>query len=272
MGSVAYGVSDDTSDQDIYGWCIPPKHVVFPHLNGEIEGFGRQKQRFDQYQQHGIVNPAEPGTSYDLSIYGIVKYFSLCMENNPNMLDSLFVPQSCILRISAIGNMVRENRRMFLHKGCWHKLKGYSYSQLHKMSGKNPIGKLVAIREQHGFDTKFAYHVVRLLSQAEQILTEGDLDLQEKGRREHMKAIRRGEVSEADIRRWASDKEAALENLYATSKLPHGPDDQKIKGLLLQCLEQHYGNLSACVTQPDRAVTALREVQEVVDKYADVLR
>ena len=53
-GSVAYGVSTDTSDMDIYGFCIPPKDVIFPHLRGEIEGFGRQKNRFEQYVQHHI--------------------------------------------------------------------------------------------------------------------------------------------------------------------------------------------------------------------------
>ena len=31
LGSVAYGVSSDTSDVDIYGWAIPPKDDVFRH-------------------------------------------------------------------------------------------------------------------------------------------------------------------------------------------------------------------------------------------------
>src|SRR5262245_33141698 len=54
MGSVAYGVSDDTSDFDTLGFCIPPKDTLFSHLAGEIEGFGRQKKRFMSYQQHDV--------------------------------------------------------------------------------------------------------------------------------------------------------------------------------------------------------------------------
>ena len=54
MGSMAYGVSGDSSDIDIYGFCIPKKDMIFPHLKGEILGFGRQTKRFEQYQQHGI--------------------------------------------------------------------------------------------------------------------------------------------------------------------------------------------------------------------------
>lgn len=272
MGSVAYGVSSDTSDYDLYGWVIPPRNTVFPHLAGEIMGFGRQIQRFEQWQQHHVIDPSAMGGNgreYDFSIFSIVKYFQLCLENNPNMLDSMYVPQTCVLHVTQIGNIVRENRKLFLHKGCFHKLKGYAFSQLHKALSKTPTkgSKRAILKESHGMDSKFLYHVVRLLSQCEQILTDGDLDLQEKGRREHMKAIRRGEVSEQDIREWAASKEKHLEELYHTSKLPYSPDESKIKQLLLDCLEQHYGNLEKCIIVPDKAIQALREVQTVLNKY-----
>lgn len=252
MGSVAYGVSSDTSDMDVYGFCIPPKEIIFPHLAGEIEGFGRQKKRFEQYQQHHISVPddmAGKGRMYDVSIYNIVKFFSLCMENNPNMVDSLFTPQSCVLHITQIGNMVRENRRLFLHKGSWHKFRGYAYSQLHKMETKDPSGKRKEIREEYGYDIKFAYHVVRLLDEVEQILTLGDLDLQRS--RERLKAIRRGDVPEKEIREFFTAEEKRLEDVYQKSTLPYGPDEGKIKQLLLDCLEHHYGSLAACVTIPE---------------------
>jgi hypothetical protein len=40
-GSYSYGVSTDTSDFDTVGVCIPYKDTNFPHLSGEIFGFGR---------------------------------------------------------------------------------------------------------------------------------------------------------------------------------------------------------------------------------------
>jgi uncharacterized protein len=86
MGSVAYGVSSDTSDMDLYGWTIPPKDLVFPHLAGKIDGFGRQKDCFEQFQQHHLFVEdalAGKGRTYDLSIYNIVKYFQLCMGGEP---------------------------------------------------------------------------------------------------------------------------------------------------------------------------------------------
>jgi predicted nucleotidyltransferase len=270
-GSIAYGVSGDASDCDVYGFCIPPKDWIFPHLRGEIEGFGRQKKRFEQYQQHHIAD-AEAGKQYDLAIYSIVKYFSLCMENNPNMIDSLFTPQFCVLHITRVGNMVRERRRLFLHKGSWHKFKGYAYSQLHKMSTKSPNAgsRRAAVVEQYGFDVKFAYHVVRLLSEIEQILTEHDLDLMRN--REQLKAIRRGEVGEDWIRNWASEKEMQLEAAYSDSKLRYGPDETAIKELLLNCLEEHYGSLEGAIEIEDQAIKALRQIQEIVEANRKLLQ
>ncbi len=272
MGSEAYGVSSDSSDMDVYGFCIPPKEIIFPHLAGEIVGFGTPKERFEQFQQHYIHDPTElagRGRDYDITIFNIVKYFRLAMENNPNMIDSLFTPHTCVLHITRVGQMVREQRRLFLHKGSWAKFKGYAFSQLHKMSTKQTEGKRQEIREEFGFDVKYAYHLVRLLYEAEQILLEGDIDLQR--HREHLKAIRRGEVSEDDIRSWAADKEKHLENAYHDSKLPQTPDEKRIKQLLLQCLEEHYGSLEGCVVDPDAALTALREIQAVLDRYRAVV-
>lgn len=272
MGSVAYGVSSDSSDVDVYGWAIPPKDDVFPHLRGEVPGFGRQRERFGQYQEHHARDPdalGGRGRTYDLTIFGIVKFFQLAMENNPNVIDSLFTPADCVLHCTAAGTLVRENRRLFLHKGAWPKFKGYAYSQLHKLAIKQPTGKRAELVERHGYDTKFAYHVVRLLGEVEQILLEGDIDLRRD--RERLKAIRRGEWPEDRLRRWAADKEADLERAYAASKLPAAPDQDGLKDLLLRCLEAHYGSLGGCVVRPDRAVAALRAVQAELDKVRDLL-
>ncbi len=267
MGSVAYGVSGDSSDMDIYGFCIPPKRDIFPHLKGEILGFGRRPDRFNQYQQHGVVDKNGKGKVYDITVFSIVRYFHLAMENNPNIIDSLFTPQFCVLHITQVGQMMREKRHMFLHKGCWQKFKGYAYSQLHKMKNKNPEGKRKALVEEFGFDVKYAYNVVRLLDECEQILALGDIDLQRN--REQLKAIRRGDMSEDEIIKWASSKEVQLEKLYTDSKLPYSPDEAKIKTLLLSCLEEHYGNLDECITltESDKIDGVMQQLKIALDMW-----
>lgn len=270
MGSVAYGVSSDTSDCDVYGFCVPPKHVVFPHLNGEILGFGRQVKRFDQWQEYHILVDDElggRGRNYDLVVYSIVRYFQLVMDNNPNMVDSLFTPRECVLHSTAISELVRENRHLFLHKKCWHTFKGYAYAQLAKLNNKNPEGKRKELVDKYGYDVKFAYHLIRLILEVEMILTEHDLDLRRHS--EQLKAIRRGEFKEEEIREMFAAKEKHLESVYHTSTLPYGPDESKIKALLLQCLEHHYGSLDKCLVREDVAIAAIRKIKEIVNEIRD---
>ena len=264
MGSVAYGVSDDLSDTDIYGFCIPPKDNVFPHLRGKIVGFGEPYNPFQQYQEHHIYRN-DNGRTYDVVIFSIIKYIQLCMDNNPNIIDSLFTPVRCVQHITPIGQLVRDNRKLFLHKGLFDKFRGYAFSQLHKMEIKTPQkgSKREASVKEYGFDVKFAYHVVRLVDEAEQLLMNGDVDLTKN--REQLKAIRRGEWKPDDIKNWFNDKEEKLSQLHANSHLPNKPDEAKIKELLLNCLEQHYGSLDKAIVIEDKAIVALRHIKEIVD-------
>jgi len=156
MGSTAYGVNLVDSDWDMVSYCVPPKDVVFPHMAGIIQGFGRQQQKFVCYQKHHVQTEKR---EYDLNCYNIVHWFNLVMDNNPNMVDSLFVPRECITHTSRVGEMVREKRHMFLHKGSWYRYKGYAYAQLNKMGKKDGDGKRQKSIEKYGYDVKQAYHL-----------------------------------------------------------------------------------------------------------------
>ena len=272
MGSLAYGVSSETSDLDVYGWAIPPKDDVFPHLRGEVPGFGPPRPQFQQFQEHHVRDAdalGGRGRIYDLTIYGIVKFFNLAMQNNPNIIDSLFTPVNCVLHSTRVGDMVRENRKLFLHRGAWSKFKNYAYAQLHKLATKTPQGKRAELVAEHGFDTKFAYHVVRLILEVQQILMEGDIDLQRDN--EQLKAIRRGDWTAEYLREWFNAKQSELERVHAESHLPAAPDEARIRSLLLNCLEEHYGRLEGCVVDPDRAVAALRGIQAELERVRDLL-
>ena len=290
MGSVAYGVSNNTSDIDVYGFCIPPHDVIFPYEHGYIPGFGQKPPAFEQWQQHHVIDK-EVGKEYDFTVYNIVKFFQLTMECNPNMIDALFVPDRCVLYQTDIAKKVRENKELFLSKKAWHKFKGYAYSQLQKMRGKalkkwvdfcnrldldplsiHPVeikeiygyespehceavklykqvsqggrlSKRISSIVKYGYDVKFAYHIVRLLLEIEQILAEGKLDLERN--REILKSIRRGEWSIEKVENFFESKESDLERLYHNSSLPYSPREQEIKELLLECLNTYFGSLGS---------------------------
>ena len=265
MGSIAYGVATDTSDFDVYGFCIPPRENIFPHLAGEIPGFGRQINRFNQYQEQHIMDAdaqGGKGREYDLTIYSIVKYFQLVMENNPNMVDSLYTPLDCVLHITKIGQMVRDARDLFLHKGAWHKFRGYAYSQLSKIAGKTVESKRYESVLKYGYDVKFAYHTVRLVLEVEQILTEHTIDLRRNS--DLLKAIRQGEWTEQQVREWFAMKEKQLDVVYNSSTLRYSPDETAIKALLLACLEEHYGRLDNIIYIQSDADRKLRQIKEIL--------
>jgi predicted nucleotidyltransferase len=268
-GSVAYGVSDDTSDRDVYGFCFPPRDVVFPHLGGEIFGFGTQIKRFEQWQKHRVEDSGDDKRTtimWDFTVYSIVRYFHLVMMANPNMLDSLFTPERCVLHHTKVSQMIREQRHLFLSKKAWHTFKGYAYQQKNKLLTKNPEGKRRELIEKYGYDVKYAYHLVRLLDEIEQILTIGDLDLTRA--REQMKAIRRGEVPLDHILDLYNVKEKELEAVYHASKLPYEPREAEIKQLLINCLEEHYGSLTKMnlyVNPSPKLISFYMKVRAAVD-------
>ncbi len=263
MGSFAYGVNTDMSDVDLYGFTIPPKDMIFPHLAGEIEGFGTKGPRFEQYQIHHIK---DDNKEYDIKIYNIVKFFDLATKNSPDAIDSLFVPQRCITSASKIGQLVRENRKIFLSKKLKFTLLGYSYQQLHKAKTKEPSGKRKEAYEKFGFDVKYASHVVRLLDEAEQAISYGDIDLERS--REMQKAIRRGDVKLEDIERLFQEKETSLQKLYTDSNvIPYSPDENAIRELLLNCLEMHYGSLDKAIVKQNQFELLLKDLKGVLNRY-----
>jgi len=48
--------------------------------------------------------------------------------------------------------------------------------------------------------------------------------------------------------------------------LPHGPDEAKIKQLLLDCLEHHFGSLSEAVVVPNQERELLRRIKALCEK------
>ncbi len=263
MGSTAYGVAKDSSDIDIYAVCIPPKHIVFPHLAGNLIGFGPQPETFNEYQKHRMVMG---DSEYDAVVYSIIKYFALCADNNPNMIDSLFVPDNCIIHQTDAGKHMRDSRLLFLSKRCYDKMRGFAFSEFKKIErGYNQVkgGKREAIVKEFGYDTKSSYHVMRLLLQAEYILNVGDLDLQQC--KEQLKFVREGGYTKKEFTNWFHNKENDLSTVHANSKLQDIVDYNLLKILLKECLEIHFGTLADAHFENSKAIAILQQIKQLID-------
>lgn len=258
MGSIAYGVSGSSSDMDVYVVCTPPKEEVFPHLTGKVQGFYPTPKPFTSWQRHHMV--ASDQREYDVAAYSIVEYFRLAADNNPNIIDSLFVPQRCVSFQSDIGKTLREQRKLFLTKGSYPKLRGYAIQQIKNIDQKKPVGKRTELVERFGWDVKFGYHTVRLIDECRQILMKGDLDLEENN--EELKAIRRGEWSYEKFKVETERRMAALDELFLKSTLRQEPEWDRLNNLLLVCLEIKFGSLGQAMVT-DEGQAALRKLAEI---------
>ena len=267
VGSESYGVAnEDSSDVDIVSVCIPPKEDVFPNLKGEVLGFGKQTKAFSTWQNHHILD-RDTDKEYDLTAYGIVKFFSLCFDNNPNLLDVLYSPDNCVTYSTDISGHIRNNRQLFLSKQSYKTCVSYSYGQLKKLRTKVPLPKSKRYSSyiKLSYDSKYAMHLFRLILQAEQILTEHDLDLQKN--KEQLKSVRAGDLTIDQIESFFFRKEKQLEELYVKSTLQHSPNEAKIKQVLLNCLEMHYGSLEKAIYIAPNLEADLKAVAAIVNKY-----
>jgi hypothetical protein len=59
--------------------------------------------------------------------------------------------------------------------------------------------------------------------------------------------------------------------MYHESDLPYGPDEEAVKRLLLDCLEEHYGSLDGAIVLDNQPVVALRAISEIIEKNRELL-
>ena len=233
-GSHSYGCATENSDLDLNGICVPSLDILFPYKTiNYIYGFGTPPQKFENYQKNHL-------DGVDITVYNIVKFFHLCMNNNPNIVDILFSPEHCFTFLTPVGKHLIKNKEIFLSKKCYITFCGYAKSQLRKLN-KVVINrpKRKKLIKDFGYDTKFAYHLVRLLSECKQILSEGTLILDKE--KELYKEIRSGKWSEKEIIDFFNFHSHQLEVIYNKSTLPEKANEEKIKKLLIDCIEMFHG-------------------------------
>ena len=243
MGSRAYGTETENSDWDFYGFVIPPIDILFPHTKGEIPGFGRNIQRFEQFEmQH---TPHSEYGQFDITVYNIVKYFQLLMEGNPNLIDSIFTDDDCVLEKSFIGKKVKSNRHLFLSQKCYHTFKGMMWSHLSRLKSGHVKEGRKEDSKKYGWDVKDGYHSVRMIFQLEQILFTGDVDLKKYSNT--LLGIRNGRNTLDEVIEFCENKLIEFEDIVRNHPkricIPYSPDEKTIHSLLVDCLEEKYGNL-----------------------------
>lgn len=246
MGSYVYGASSADSDTDLYAVIVPPAHHILPALNKYI-GFGPKPPSFDTWQKADLESTsATPLPSLDVSAYNIVKYFQLVADANPNMVDSLFVPEKHWVYASNFWFDVYHNRHLFLSKAIFPRYYGYATSNTKKLQDRQATGKRKATIEQYGYDIKAAYHLYRLMSEALEMAETGTLTLEDDHRSQVMRNIRAGEYTLDEFQLGMRVLEDKFKDAETKSTLPDSVDWNELNYLLWTTLDKAYGGKEWC--------------------------
>lgn len=98
------------------------------------------------------------------------------------------------------------------------------------------------LEAKHGYDTKHAMHLVRLMRMAEEILTEGRV-IVHRPDAQNLLRIRNGEFDYAWLMKWAAETDERLNKLYETSDLRFAADyeaiDELYRDVVLKYWREH---------------------------------
>ena len=111
-GSHLYGTATELSDIDTRGVFIPTEEFYLGFM-----------EKVEQVESH------TPDETY----WEITKFFKLCLDNNPNILELLFIPNQFIEYASEEWANIMAHRQMFLSTKARHTFSGYAVSQLHRI-------------------------------------------------------------------------------------------------------------------------------------------
>lgn len=234
VGSGVHGTAvSGQDDRDEMGICLEPPEFVtgLARVPAGTDTTG-PTVAFEQYERHtvwddpgGLANRSGAG-DLDVIIYSARKWCRLALEGNPTVLLVLFVPDDEVVFRNDAGAELVANADRFVSRLAARRFLGYLQSQQAAMTGEKGAHtnrpELVAV---HGYDTKYAMHALRLGFQGIQLLSTGRITLPvPEPQRSYLRAVRRGEVTLAEVLEAVAEAEAELLRLAGSSTVPDQPD------------------------------------------------
>jgi len=242
VGSGVHGTAvGGQDDRDEMGICLePPQYVTGVAQVPAGTGATSATVPFEQYQRHtawdrpgGLANRSGAG-DLDVVVYSARKWARLALAGNPTVLLVLFAPDSEVVHRDEHGAELVANAHRLVSQLAADRFLGYLRAQRQAMTGASRAHtnrpELVA---DHGYDTKFAMHALRLGAQGIELLTTGRITLPVPDPAgAYLRAVRLGEVALHEVVAALDDAEAELVRLRADSDVPPQPDRAWVDGWL----------------------------------------
>jgi uncharacterized protein len=187
------------------------------------------KPDFAQYGSGGQLGGNGP-QDVDVCLYTLMKWAGLASKGNPSTLHFLFAP---LAFTTNTWEHFSARPEIFLAKGHVKPFLGFADDQMKRLLGQKGQKNVhrAELESKHGYDTKYAMHVIRLYGEAKELMEHGRITLPRPNRNELID-IRRGKYSLSEIRELGAQLESEALAAQATSPLPDEVDRHAINALL----------------------------------------
>ncbi len=204
VGSRAFGLATEDSDDDLRGIYLPPAR-----LHWSLFKLPEQLEFTDG--------------SNDEVFWELEKFLKLALKANPNVLEALWTP--LVVRADEVAQRLRGMREAFLSRHLYKTYSGYVLSQFRRMA--NAHAKTGTYKAKH------AMHLVRLLYSGIEALRSGQIRIDLAEHRDELLAIKRGAWSFEQARAKALELDRQFQEAYRETRLPEQPDFRRANDLLI---------------------------------------
>ena len=243
VGSTVHGLHHGgQDDRDEMGVFVEPPEFL---IGLRLARSGSRWTSFEHFVERTQPEGARSGPGdLDLVVYTLRKWLRLALTGNPTVLLLLFSPEDTLAVCTERGRALRELAPAIVSRHAGPRYLGYLRAQKERLLGTRGQRRVnrPELIAAHGFDTKYAMHVVRLGYQGIELLTTGRLTLpMPEPERSRVMAIRRGEVPEADVVAEVEEVERRLLRAVADSPLPERPDLDRVDEFLVETYREAWG-------------------------------
>jgi uncharacterized protein len=243
VGSTVHGLhhggQDDRDEMAIF--VEPPEFA----LGLRLAESGRRWRAFEHYVERTQPEGARSGPGdLDLVSYSLRKWLRLAVAGNPTVLLLLFSPADSLSVCTPRGKALRDLHGAIVSRAAGPRYLGYLRTQKERLLGVRGQKRVKRpeLVDAHGFDTKYAMHVLRLGHQGIELMSTGRLTLPiAEPVRSRIMEVRRGEWSEAAALAEIDRVEEELRVAVAESPLPDEPDTERVDAFIVESYREAWG-------------------------------
>ncbi len=221
IGSYAHGLNTIDSDHDYIGVYVdrPEALIGLQGSKGAVR---------DRDKPEGVKS--EAGDS-ETTFYGLRKYVSLACEGNPTVMTLLFTPNLTVPDIYGL----QAARELFMSKRLVARHIGYADNMTKRLIGElAPRTNRPELIEKFGYDTKAAFHALRLLMQGVEMLAVRGMTMPMWSKqRQYLLDVRAGRVSEDQVLLEIQHWKYLIQSAGYVSDLPEHPDMDAVNAWLV---------------------------------------